>query len=497
MSSIPRVERVQNSNVVPLFAQPADAPEGVTDDGPGAPSISTDPEFRRWTLDRARREQEEFRAWQQENEKRARTEAYADDYEVREAGRQLYEERRRAATGAADPWGFTDLTPFLDDNAPARQEPEVGWFIENETSNGGGVFYLGKVNSVFGDSESGKTMFALVAAAQEMDRGNHVMMLDYEDDAQAVTARLRALGASRDLIRTHFHYLSPERGLDDQAYGRLRTFVADLEVRGEWTTMIIIDAVTEAMSVEGLDGRNENDVAAWQQSLPKRLSGLGPAVVTIDHSPRGGGREIGSQHKKSGITGVSYECSSVSPFVIGGKGKLRLRVAKDKIGSVRAMALPAQDQNAWRGDLVLDGVGRPNNPRVSLWGVDTMAIQAAHTESATEKAEQERRARAEQVAEIVRDNPGLSKAGIKDRMTGLQNAKKNTAIEEAERLGLIRIEKKGQALRCHPPEEVPEAGPEEVPREVPEEGPQGLPEGSPEEGSQGVLEGFPEGGPEG
>ncbi|QMP84446.1 RadB-like protein [Streptomyces phage Dagobah] len=270
----------------------------------------------------------------------------------------------RERSGAVNSWQRQKLGHLLDEE---QQEPDIGELEEDGTSNGGALFYSGKVNEIHGPSESGKSMVLLAVAAQLIQAGRDVAMIDYEDDGKSVGLRLKwVFGLTVEEIDAHFHYLQPETQVCEETFAALRS-VPDL-------AMCIVDAVTEAMSLEGLDGRAENDVAAWYNLLPKRIVSEvpGAAVVVVDHTPMGSpNRQIGSQHKKSGITGVSYTAEPVFPFTRGGKGMLRLKVAKDRPGGVRAAALPQGDgEQHWRADFTIDGTLIPSKPQVSLRGVD-------------------------------------------------------------------------------------------------------------------------------
>lgn len=271
-------------------------------------------------------------------------------------------------SGAENSWKAVDLEDLFD---AEQEEATVGRFLKSETSNGGGMFYRGKVNEIHGPSESGKTMVLLKVAAQEIRAGNNVVMVDFEDSGQSIVNRLRwVFGLTRAEIVKQFHYFQPETTFGEAGYQAISEI--------DNLTVCIVDAVTESMSVAGLDGRNENEVAAWYNEFPKRVARLecNPAVIVVDHTPQDKAeRAIGSQHKKSAITGVSYTAEPVSPFVKGGLGHLRLKVAKDKPGGVRPHALPQGDgKQFWRGDFKIDGRADANNPKTELYGVEPAAF---------------------------------------------------------------------------------------------------------------------------
>lgn len=280
----------------------------------------------------------------------------------------LYWDKQRRAkeleaerAGVADSWAPQPIADLFDTE---QQEPEIGQFLGEDGTPTGGVFYRGKVNEVHGPSESGKTMFVLAVAAQEIEAERHVVMVDYEDDGRAIVNRLRfVFGMERDQIEKYFHYFRPDTPFTDAGMGHI-TGIGDV-------SMCIIDAVTESMAVSGLDGRNENEVATWYNDFPKKLAKTGAGVVLIDHTPQDNHqRQIGSQHKKSAVDGVSYTAEPVYPFVKGQLGQLRIRVAKDKIGSIRQAALPqGEGKQFWRGDFKIDGRPTATGPRVLVSGV--------------------------------------------------------------------------------------------------------------------------------
>lgn len=326
----------------------------------------TEPDALRAMLDQAAANLRERVAAEQEEARLATIKGQAENLiNYREATR-LADELEHKRSDKADSWARIDLGDLFDYE---QQLPDVGAFIDSDTSNGGGLFYSGKVNEIHGPSESGKTMVLLEVAAQEVRAGNNVVMIDFEDSGEAIVQRLRwVFGLTREQIIRHVYYFNPEIAFGEREYQGIAN-TPDV-------TFCIIDAITESMSAAGLDGRNENEVARWYNSFPKRLAKLGWAVAIVDHAPlTSPDRQIGSQHKKSAIDGVSYTAEPIAPFVRGGAGHLRLRIAKDKPGGVRTSALPQKDNpQHWRGDFKIDGRSNPSAPTVQLLGVDPGAL---------------------------------------------------------------------------------------------------------------------------
>jgi hypothetical protein len=62
------------------------------------------------------------------------------------------------------------------------------------------MFYPGRVNGIQGESEAGKSWVALISCLVEMNRGNTVVYMDFEDSEEGVVSRLLLIGATPDQI---------------------------------------------------------------------------------------------------------------------------------------------------------------------------------------------------------------------------------------------------------------------------------------------------------
>lgn len=219
-----------------------------------------------------------------------------------------------------------------------RLQPTVG-----DRGDGRCLFYRGKVNGVAGASGSGKSWTALVAAAQRMQAGEHVVYVDLEDDAAGVVARLLDLGVAPELLHgpgARFHYLSPNEAYSTFAAAHVEALVVSLPA-----TLVVIDSTGESMALDGAKPNDDDDVARWFRRLPTRLARLGPAVVVLDHVVKaedGGLWPIGSQRKRAAVSGAQYMQSLVKPFDQDTEGWSKLVCAKDRHGNYRQGAKVAE-----------------------------------------------------------------------------------------------------------------------------------------------------------
>jgi hypothetical protein len=169
-------------------------------------------------------------------------------------------------------WQPVDLTPVLagDWQLPI---PTVGL-----RSDGKHLFYLTKTHTMIGATEVGKDWAALCASADEMNAGNHVVYIDFEDDQGTVVNRLLTLGVSRDLIRTHFHYIRPEHPLIGRHLDILIEVLQDYQ-----PTLVILVGITEAMNLHGLDPLSNTDISSFDRTVVRQLTRSGAAEVSLDH----------------------------------------------------------------------------------------------------------------------------------------------------------------------------------------------------------------------
>jgi hypothetical protein len=210
------------------------------------------------------------------------------------------------------------------------------------------LIYPGRVHWFQGESESLKSWLAVLAAVQALAEGLNVVWVDYEDDPMGVGARMVALGAPRDVITdpTRFAYIQPTDGLQDHRSGTFLPGSVDLwrVLTGNEWHLVVIDGVTEAMTVEGLSLLDNADIAAWLRVLPKYIvRKTGAAVIAIDHvtkSKESQGRfAIGGQHKLAGTTGATYKIEALTnlsraisePIT----GQSLITIQKDRPGWVR------------------------------------------------------------------------------------------------------------------------------------------------------------------
>lgn len=248
------------------------------------------------------------------------------------------EDLDRALDRQPTTWEPIDLTGPIEEDAPPSLLAVRG---------ASSLLYSGRTNSIIGESETGKSWIALHAATEVLARGGRVLWIDYEDNVRTFRGRLDALSISNEDAQ-RIHYLNPSKALYD--HHKLRTsgpgYAALVELCREYRyELAVIDTMTGAMSVEGLDPDSGTDVEATHRVLMGTIAReSGATVLVLDHVPKSkdnrGRYAIGSERKLSVITGAAYVVEVTRPVsrALGPDpilGSANLKVTKDRPGFVR------------------------------------------------------------------------------------------------------------------------------------------------------------------
>lgn len=190
------------------------------------------------------------------------------------------------------------------------------------------LFYGEGLHWLQGESESGKTWGGLAVVAELLEcQADPVIVVDYEDTRTAVVERLRALGMTREQY-ARLVYVSGH----DITHAELR---AHLEQTERGYALMLLDGVTSALTAAGANGNDSQEVTRWADQVPRQVR----AAIVIDHVTKAvddrRGMAIGSQAKKSVVTGTSWEVVCLRKFGRGKDGVIELRLQKDKPGGVR------------------------------------------------------------------------------------------------------------------------------------------------------------------
>lgn len=354
-------------------------------------------------------------------------------------------------------WQPVDLEPYLAGEVHVPQPTVL------RRSDGVGLFYEGRVNSLYGQSEAAKSWIALMACQQEMALGERVMYLDFEDEPTFTLARARALGVGDDDVRALFTYVRPEDPHADMQrnrfggeqvtdIGRRNAELFLLALESMDPGLIIVDGMTVLYGLHGLDSNDAvstDIITTWL----KRLCRNGRStVIVIDHTGKGavrGSSPIGAHHKIAMVQGTAIQAHPIEQPMPGKRGEVQLIVYKDRPGAVRAVSSEQRPQVA--AVVVLDsteeGITRveinPPDPDSVIIGDGedgeaALARAAAKLErEAKRRAAEEAEARRREEREAARKEWEAAWARLREDVIGLFSGDLDATMSKGEMVAAL------------------------------------------------------------
>jgi hypothetical protein len=327
-------------------------------------------------------------------------------------------------------WEPVDLGPALR----GERHPIIPSILARD--DGAAMFYRGQFNGIHGDSGTGKSWMCVIAAAQQLAAGEHVVWIDFEDPTEVVIVeRLRTnLDVDDDDILERFHYFGPKTEFGPRAVAHI------IDLVNEWqASLVVIDSFGEAFGVEALNENDDKDVAPWLRRVVRAIveCEAAPAVVMVDHATKSADNPLypsGSKRKRAAITGASYLVTAPKPLDKQYGGTLLMTAAKDRHGTWR------RGKNA--AELVVE---------ILPGGLWSWEFREPKKEAEVADLRLERATKT--VAEVLHAAPGLTQnllltrlreAGVKGQQSLLL-----ASIEEAIRRGWVEVRKGDRGGHLH------------------------------------------------
>lgn len=206
--------------------------------------------------------------------------------------------------------------------------------------------YYGRLNGLFGDSESAKTLAALGILAHELVAGGHGAFIDTDyNGPQHIVRTLLRFGVPLDAL-DRFRYVEPQVA---STVAAIVTDLCDNMPRG----VVVFDSFGENIGLLGGPGASANvdeSVIKTHRLTSQPVARSGHCALVIDHiAKNAGSREYGatgSSAKKRIVDGAYLEAKIVDEFdpVTGGQSVLLLK--KDRTGGIRALGIKTNEQVA-------------------------------------------------------------------------------------------------------------------------------------------------------
>lgn len=242
---------------------------------------------------------------------------------------------------------YTDIAALLDGTLPEPPQPCL-----LTRTDGRALFYPGRVNSLFGDPENGKTWVALAAIVEALRAARKVLLIDLDHNgAEAIVAHLLMLGAPIAALRNpdQFRHCEP-----DDAKQITQVVNESLQWR---PAVAVIDSLGELLPVLGCKSNDDDEYTIANGRVLQPLANAGAAVIVIDHLAKNiTSRAIGqggAVAKRRALGGTAIRVKTGRQFVPGKGGTAHLTVNKDRHGQVRRHC-PSVEREPLAGTFVMD-----------------------------------------------------------------------------------------------------------------------------------------------
>jgi hypothetical protein len=174
------------------------------------------------------------------------------------------------------------------------------------------------------------------------------------------------------------------------------------------TELVIIDGVTESLTIWGGETKDNDSITLWMRQFPKRIATrTGAAVVTIDHVNKStdtrGRFAIGGQAKLAALDGAAYLIEPLEALAPGKVGSIVMRVTKDRPGGIRKHAVNwrKKDRTQEAAIISMDATGLH------------IKFEVFVPRAKEEMIESESQDELKKIVDAINSNPGISPTTLK------------------------------------------------------------------------------------
>jgi hypothetical protein len=226
------------------------------------------------------------------------------------------------------------------------------------------LFYHGKENALYGETEAGKDMLLCETVAQCLEWGDaKVSWIDFEEgDEIDVGTRLLQMGIEPAQLvdQDLFRFSTPEDV--EQA----RDSIHDAKMTG--CDLVIFNGLQAMYGLFGWELYDPTSPALFRQMISPLLK-AGRTIIETDHMTKtsaegknGSRYAAGGIAKLNWINGAAYIIEAIDPIVQGGVGRSRIVLTKDRPSGVKphCVRISSEARMMYAGTLVVKSTGDSN-----------------------------------------------------------------------------------------------------------------------------------------
>lgn len=195
-----------------------------------------------------------------------------------------------------------------------------------------GLLYEGASHWFSGHPKHGKTVLVMHAAITLIEKGHHVIWLDYEGGPRRTARRLREMNALPSAVAEFFHYeYAPHTTTQPKVIAAFEQTI------DQWPgALVVFDSQAKALRRAGFSEDSADEVTEWTQNLVLNLTNVKHATVAvIDHMVKSGGREsryARGSGAKAADADVSWFVEKAEEFNRNTRGRIECSLWHDRDG---------------------------------------------------------------------------------------------------------------------------------------------------------------------
>jgi hypothetical protein len=206
-------------------------------------------------------------------------------------------------------------------------------------SDGVALLYRGRVNTIWGPSESAKSWFSLACTVSTIQAGGRVLIVDTEDDESGFDSRMAAIGHPKPAGVSYVQLMMAPTSVERD----------ELLVAARQSDLIVVDSLDGLLALLALESNNATAVRTAGAML-KHWAQVGhAAVLVVDHSTDKvvegkPATAMGSSAKKQLIDGVMLRADRETEWKPAAQCTTMIMLGKDRHGQVKQHAEYKTDQ---------------------------------------------------------------------------------------------------------------------------------------------------------
>jgi RecA/RadA recombinase len=206
-------------------------------------------------------------------------------------------------------------------------------------ADGVALLYRGRVNTIWGPSESAKSWFSLACTISTIQAGGRVLIVDTEDDESGFDSRMATIGHPKAELVSYVQLMMAPTSVERD----------ELLAASRASDLVVVDSLDGLLALLALESNNATAVRTAGAMLKHWAQAGNAAVLVVDHSTDKvvegkPATAMGSSAKKQLIDGVMLRADRETEWKPAAHCSTMIMLGKDRHGQVKQHAEYKSDE---------------------------------------------------------------------------------------------------------------------------------------------------------